>query len=102
MIDEQIEETKKRLMSITDAQVCHVAELYHPGNNRCTVISKDGKGKFKVDVDSSSSLEYSLEITLDFANFGNGSIHGYEYQRGVSEINIVEVYGYLKNKGFIA
>jgi hypothetical protein len=92
------------LQKITDEHAIEVAKLYHPGNDRCEVLRKDNKGYFKIDVDSSSSLESSLVIELNFYKaYGtsySSNIHGGDYNSLINELAHISVYQYLQSKGY--
>jgi hypothetical protein len=95
---------KTPLQKITDDNAIEVAKLYHPGNDRCEVLRKDNKGYFKIDVDSSSSLEVSLAIELYFNKaYGtsySSNVHGCEYNSLINELAHISVYQYLQSKGY--
>ncbi len=105
MTEANIKKYRKRLLSITDAHVIKVAEIYHPGNDRCTILTNYGNGRYKVDVDSSSSTEYSLVIELDFSRFGihtwASGIHGFDYRDGINELMHFKLYEFFVINGYI-
>ncbi len=105
MTEANIKKYRKRLLSITDAHVLKVAEIYHPGNDQCTILKNYGNGKYKVDVDSSSSVEYSLVIELDFSRFGTHSwasgIHDSDYRHGINELMFFNLYEFFVINGYI-
>lgn len=91
------------LSEILERDVIAIAELYHPGNDRCTILRKV-RDTFIVDVDSSSSTEYSLEIELNF-NIKNpkhwgSSYHGSTYSNSITDISRVSVFTYLQYQGY--
>jgi hypothetical protein len=67
-------------------------------------LRKDNKGYFKIDVDSSSSLEVSLAIELYFNKaYGtsySSNVHGCEYNSLINELAHISVYQYLQSKGY--
>ncbi len=105
MTEAKIKEYRKRLLSITEAHVLKVAEIYHQGNDQCTILNNYGNGRYKVDVDSSSSTEYSLVIELDFSRFGThswaGGIHGSDYDNGINELMHFKLYEFFVINGYI-
>jgi hypothetical protein len=94
----------KSLTEVTEQEACAVAQLLHPGNDRCTIIKNLGDGRFKVDIDSRSSVEYSLEIELDFAQLTNplacSHIHGIHYRQSVTMFDTIRVYLFLLERGY--
>lgn len=91
------------LSLITNEDVIGVAKIYHPGNDRCKILQKNNLC-FVVDVDSSSSTDYSLEIDLDFSrpynyNYEN-SFHQRQYKSGLTDLSHIRVYQYLQSKGY--
>lgn len=91
------------LSAITDEDAIEVAKMYHPGNDRCTILRKQDF-IFTIDVDSSSSVEFSLEIELDFSRTFQHSylskIHGRTYGGEFPDRSFLCISDFLRSKGY--
>lgn len=103
---EHIQVIKRRFNEITNEEAIKVAELYHPGNDRCTIENRSNDGLvFIVNVDSSSSTDFSLDISLDFKNISKfeacSNIHRLDYGSSLTERRRLLVYQYLNQRNFL-
>lgn len=93
----------KPISSITDEDAIEVAEILHPGNDRCSIIEKKN-GKFVIDIDDSHSTEMSLIIELDFNLFIKpgicNNIHGSDFGRCLNDYNHILLFQFLQSKGY--
>lgn len=89
----------KPLSAISNEDAIEVAKIFHPGNDACQILRKNKQGDlFIIDIDSSHSVEYSLQVEFNFS--GQGNIHSHEYSSYIKESNVTEAYQYLQSRGY--